>query len=1162
MSRLVRLLALAPVFALGAVLVASAVPPDAAKDDKAKKKAAKGSPEEALTQVQVEKGLKVEVWAAEPLMQNPVSFCFDERGRAYVVETNRIHSGVPDTRGHMTWLDEDLACRTTADRVAMYKKHNYKGFEKNDDQLRLVWDDTGGGKADKSTVFSGGYHRPEDGLAAGVLAHKGRVYLANIPDLYLLKDTKGENKADVKQSLFTGFGLAVQFLGHDLHGLRIGPDGKLYFSIGDRGFNVTTREGKQLLYPNTGAVLRCDLDGENLEVVHFGLRNPQELAFDDHGNLFTYDNNSDSGDRARWVYVVEGGDSGWRGGYQYGTLYHLPGVPQGNRGPWNSEKIWHVPGKDGGPPAYVVPPLLHFGNGPSGVTHYPGVGLNDRYKDHFFACDFTSDPRGSKIWSVAVKPKGASFEVTKPEAFVSGMVPTDCEFGPDGAFYWSDWVGGWNSPNKGRIFRLTDPEAMKNPAVAEAKRLIAEGFERRPVTELIGLLGHPHQQVRTEAQFELARRGNDPAVTKPLGEVASQSKNKLARIHAVWALGMIGRKAEPSAVGLLTLMTDPDAEVRAQVAKVLGWLRVKPDDGKNLARDLLAQATSDPDPRVRFFAVQSYGKVTRVVPSPDVTKPILVGEVPQAKKFWPVFDLLKANNNADAYLRSAAVTALAAISSQPGQVLAAWKDAGNGYDTPAVRLGVTLALRRLRSPGVAEFLKDADPTVVAEAARAVHDERIEGAMAKLAELADLTRQQDAVSYRALSANFKLGTPEAAARVARFAAKPSEPDHARVFALKLLADWTSPPRRDPITGLIHDLPKREGNVAGDALKPVIAGVFNGPDSVRAEAAKVSAKLGIKEVGPLLTKLVKDQSVPTSARVDALLALAAVKDPALDDMTRYALASPLPKLRAAGLTVKAKADPSGVLKGLPALLEDEKASLAEKQAAFEVLSQFKESSEVDTLLDKWLIAAREGKVAPELVLDVLDSAEARSRTAKLKLHAPLRKDVDAYRAAKSKSQDKLAPWAETLAGGDAEKGRSVFLNNNAVYCQRCHKLDGQGGEVGPALNGISVQPGKDRRYLLESVVLPSAQIAKGYETAVLTLVDGRVVSGVVKEDTKKQLKIVTPENKELVIPADDVESRRTGPSAMPDDLHKKLSHRELRDLVEFLASLREPEKKVSP
>ena len=140
----------------------------------AQKKAppAKGSPEESLAQIQVEKGHSVEVWASEPLLQNPVSFCFDEKGAVYVAETNRLHTGTPDTRNFMKWLDEDLACRTVADRVAMYKKHGYGGFEKNDDIVRKVWDSTGGGKADKSSVFSSGYNQPQDGLGAGVLPAK------------------------------------------------------------------------------------------------------------------------------------------------------------------------------------------------------------------------------------------------------------------------------------------------------------------------------------------------------------------------------------------------------------------------------------------------------------------------------------------------------------------------------------------------------------------------------------------------------------------------------------------------------------------------------------------------------------------------------------------------------------------------------------------------------------------------------------------------------------------------------------------------------------------------------------------------------------------------------------------------------------------------------
>jgi len=90
------------------------------------------------------------------------------------------------------------------------------------------------------------------------------------------------------------------------------------------------------------------------------------------------------------------------------------------------------------------------------------------------------------------------------------------------------------------------------------------------------------------------------------------------------------------------------------------------------------------------------------------------------------------------------------------------------------------------------------------------------------------------------------------------------------------------------------------------------------------------------------------------------------------------------------------------------------------------------------------------------------------------------------------------------------------------------------------------------------MPTAKIAKGFETVNLTLADGRQISGIVKAEDKKQIRLITPENKEMVISVDDVEARRTGPSAMPNDLHKKLSRRELRDVVEFLASLKEPAK----
>jgi quinoprotein glucose dehydrogenase len=1157
-----RYLAALPLFVAGALALSLLSVGSQPLSAQPKKELAPG--DDTLARIAVtDKNLKVEVWASEPLLANPVCFCFDEKGRCYVVETHRHTDGVPDTRGK-PWLDDDLACRTVADRVALYKKYKYNTHPENSEIVRMVWDSTGGGKADKSSVFADGFNRPEDGIAAGVVARKGTVFFACIPEIYALKDTKGENKADEKKSLAAGFGIHIQYIGHDLHGLRIGPDGKLYMSIGDRGFNVTTKEGRKLYNPDSGGVLRCDQDGSNLEIVHVGLRNPQELAFDDFGNLFTFDNNSDSGDRARWVHVVEGGESGWRCGFQYGTGYHTPAVPQGNRGPWNTEKLW-LPQWDG-QPAYVLPPLLNFGNGPSGLTHYPGLGLSETYKDHFFATDFTGSPGGgSIIWSLAVKPKGAGFAVDgEPKKFISNLLPTDCEFGPDCAFYWSDWTTGWDRPNKGRIFRVTDPEAMKNPQVAEAKQLIARGATLLSVENLVKRLSFPHQLVRQEAQFELAGREPKVAVAAFAG-VLKDAKDRLARVHAVWGLGMVARSKTPGAseawAPLLGALGSDDAEVRRTAVEQLGSAvrysgRQEQGPGAGEIQAAILKLFAEENDRVKASAAVAFGKIG---PGPLAVRP--VGEL---ANYTPLFDLLRTNNDKDPYLRHAAVMGLVHMSANPTDLFGVWKLAADRerdkYDVPAVRTGVVLALRKHGSEKVAEFLSDSDPKVVAEAARAIYDDRL-NAGAELAKLADKTGQPDAVSFRALAANYVLGTPEAAGRLANFAARRSEADYVRSFALKLLSDWTAPPRRDPITGITIDLPKRDGAVVVDALLKAGGGIFAGGESVRQAATQLVAKLNVKEFGPAMVALVKDAKSPVNVRVEALYAVEALRVPELKALAAVALASDEPKLRAAGRRVQARLDPAAVLAELPALLQDEKVSVAEKQGAFAILAEFKSSEDADKLLAEWVDRVAGGQVPAPLVLDILDAAQNRAATPKLKLFVQLKSKVENYRSAQAKSGegakgDKLATYIDALEGGDAERGRNAFLNNSAVYCQRCHKLDGQGGEVGPALNGIAADKEKTRRYLLESIVLPSAKIAKGYETVVLTLADDRVVSGIVKSDDKKVVKLVTAENKEVVIPADDIVARRTGPSAMPDDLHKKLSRHELRDLVEFLSSLKEP------
>jgi quinoprotein glucose dehydrogenase len=142
---------------------------------------------------------------------------------------------------------------------------------------------------------------------------------------------------------------------------------------------------------------------------------------------------------------------------------------------------------------------------------------------------------------------------------------------------------------------------------------------------------------------------------------------------------------------------------------------------------------------------------------------------------------------------------------------------------------------------------------------------------------------------------------------------------------------------------------------------------------------------------------------------------------------------------------------------------------------------------------------------------------------------------------------------LAGGDANRGKQLFLTKSSVMCVRCHKLQGEGGEVGPELAGIGAK--QTREYLLESMVLPDKQIAHGFDTVVLDMADGKTITGVFKSETPKIITLATTEGTVLHVDKSKVEDRRRGPSAMPADLAQKLTPRELRDLIEFLTSLKQ-------
>jgi quinoprotein glucose dehydrogenase len=689
------------------------------------------------------------------------------------------------------------------------------------------------------------------------------------------------------------------------------------------------------------------------------------------------------------------------------------------------------------------------------------------------------------------------------------VLATDVDFGTDGCLYVSDWVDGWEKPNKGRIYKVLDPSRANDPAVLEVKKLLAEGFDRRPTEELVRLLGHKDMRVRQGAQFALADREAD--AIPALAGVARDGKG-LARLHAVWGLGQVGRQAPAAYKEVLPLLKDADAEVRAQAAKTLGEGRVAE------AADGLLPLLKDGEPRVRFFAAQALGKFGA------------------KQAVGPVLDMLRANNDKDAYLRHTGVMALVG-----GGDKAAWLAAADD-PSPAVRVAVLLALRRTADPDVARFLDDPEPALVLEAARAIYDVPIEPAFPKLAALLRRPIASEPLGYRVLNANFRLGAADNAAAVAAFAARADAPAKLRAEALAELADWAKPAGRDRVMGLWRPLAPRPPERAADAFRGVAGAVFAGPEEVRKQAVQTATKLGVKEAGPLLFDLAGEANQPAHTRVEALEALDALKDARAEQAASAALDDAEPRVRAEGRRLLSIAHPDKALPMLAKALE--KGETVERQQAYAALADLKAAG-VDDLLAKQLDKLLEKDLPPETALDLLEAAARRPAAA-------VKERLARYEEARPKD-DPLAAYREALVGGDAERGRRVFFYKEETSCLRCHKVNGEGGEVGPDLKGIGGQ--KPREYLLESIVDPNKQIAKGYESVLLELKDGRSVTGVLKAEDDKEIRLMTAEGKLLRVAKEDVDERRAGKSAMPEDVVKKLSKSELRDLVEFLAGLKE-------
>ena len=1082
-------------------------------------------------------GLELSLWGSDKLVADPISIDIDNHGSIYYTRTNRQKNSEFDIRGHREWETDSIALQSIDDKRAFFRKwlapensdlnewmldvngdgsRDWRDMTVEKEHIYRVEDTDGDGLADKSQLVVEDFNSDVTDVAGAVLSHEEDLFVGVGPDLWRIQDTDKDGIADYKTSIAHGFGIHIGFSGHGMSGLEMGPDGRIYWGIGDIGFHGkgSDADGKTWKYPNRGVVVRSNPDGSDFEVFAMGVRNTHEFVFDKYGNLISVDNDGDHQDeRERLVYLTNGSDSGWRINWQFGK-YRDPDN--------NAYKVWmdeglHLPRHDK-QAAFITPPIASFINGPTGMVYNPGTALGPDWLNTFFVVEFVGNPAQSGIHAFKLAPRGASFELTTHQQFLKGILTTGLDFGPDGALYAADWIDGWGTKDAGRIWKIDTETPFPEQTRQLTRDLLVADFGDKREVELVAILKNPDMRVRQKAQFELARRGAKGA--EAFNSALADRTNQLARIHAIWGINQLARRESKYAKPLVALLQDEDPEIRAQAAKMLGDARVRN------AGDALIPLLSDDHSRARFFAAEALGRIA--------WHPAL----------QPIVAMLEQNNGEDAYLRHAGSLALARIGDAAALVSLA------DHPSRALRVAAVVALRRMESPAVAMFVGDADEYVATEAARAINDDfSIPEALPALADLLTTTGfTGEPLIRRAINANLRVGTERALQNLLTYIENEQAPVAMRIEAIETLSTWIKPSVFDRVDGRYRGPVQRDARpvrkLAADGL---IRLTGHGESTIRLSAVTALGKLGIDAGNDTLVNVLSHDT-NADVRSAALTALAALDYQRMDSVITTALADRAKAVRVTGLNLLDKTGLKAPLMVslLAGIINDsagDRSSIAEKQSALVMLGKL-ELQHARPVFDNVLTNLEAGLVPVGIHLELNEAVQA-TKSAEL---------IERLRAIEEKlpKADVMATYRDALYGGDADRARAVVFRHQAAQCARCHAFHDFGGTAGPQLAGIASR--LSREQLLEALVNPNARVAPGYGIVMLELHDGRTLGGILLSETDSEVVIRTGEGEEQKIPREEIATQTAAPSSMPD-MSKLLTKREIRDVVAFLAGLEE-------
>lgn len=1087
-----------------------------------------------LTSVGIGAETKPFRWSGDLNVPDPTSVSFDEAGNAYVASTTRRKVGDLDIREHRLWIPEDVGLTSPEDKLAFYQKelapgkmktargslkdHNkdgsvdWKDLTFHQERIYKLTDTNRDGVADKMTVFAEGFNSPVSGIAAGVLYFDGWVYVTAIPDVWRLKDTDGDGVADLKEIVATGFGGHIAYAGHDMHGLRLGPDGRIYWTVGDKGGNVTSKEGRRFFFAHEGAVLRCEPDGKGFEVFARGIRNTQEIAFDAFGNVIGVDNDGDQPkERERLIYLLEGSDTGWRNQHQY----------QAVESRWMKENIW-MPAGAPDQPLSIIPPIANYSDGPAGFLFEPGHALDGDLRGHFILDQF---PKG-KMDAFTLVPDRDTFRQEKLRVINEGLMGIGMTWGIDGRAYFADWIGGYPLDGKGAIWSF---EVAPNIDKTSESVLSKPFSVAIPKDELLGLLGHRDQRVRVNASIRLDRLG---AWNDMLALAKQAGTERFARIHAIWGFGMGLRHGKiADLTSAFSLLEDADSEIRVQTLKVFS--EASPSQALT---DKVAAQLGQSDLRVRTQAGITLGR--------------LGGKVP--------FNAFLRDAAADLrmpWLRHGLVSGLAGT--QDSAHLLSVAQSGSGPEA----VFATLALARQKSPLLADLLTHANPEVVTEAARTIHDdEGIPAAQPALAAAFGQPNLPYHAARRALNANLRQGDEASLRRLLEWTLRQPAGAPLRTEALNAILTYDQPPLLDTV----------DGTAKKYAVRPLatIAGVLRTrqddllaiqkPEE-RALALGLLVKYEMDIPFPVLLGLAEDLKAAPTVRLQTLRLLGRknIEPEAILRTLRSAAGEGNPsEVRIEAISQLFVRDLAAAMQTARLIIDSKSAKLPEKQA---VVAALRGRTDVVSLklLQELVDRLASRKLDAGLKLDVFELAK---ESVDPVVAAGLKK----YLGVGAKGGLKLAapdlPYELMTDGGDAARGKTLVNGHLAANCTACHRIDSdEGSEVGPMLRQIGAQ--RTKAELAESLVEPSAKIAAGFGIETIVLKDGTTLAGSVLKENAKSLDVRLVDGKTQKVAVATIASRTPPVSVMPPMLGI-LSPAEIRDVVAYLSGLKPKPGKTKP